>query len=169
VAAKVYLRVRGDEPVEFPAELSPLAGQYAGGSLITTTEEIAEPLLATGLVEKVDTNFVAIRMQEGQHWPGLDMSNNRIVGVVENTVPAWVEADTDAEFKLLQIASALSESPISENEFRAALREDPVLSVYADAEFPPLRFYVGLDEAVALVVRGFADPIHADELDDALE
>jgi hypothetical protein len=71
---------------------------------------------------------------------------------------------------LQQLAVHLKASSVDEQTFRNQLRADPRLRVYADAEFPELRFFVGRAEAISLDALDQAEPVYMnyDKLDDPL-
>jgi hypothetical protein len=158
----IWLRVR-DEGAELPDPATGEPTLYAGGAIISTPDERrSEELLGTGLVTPIDASFIAVRVHPDCHVPGVDLSNDRILGVRENVLFPYI--GTDADRILTNLAGLHSASPMSEDEFRQMLRDDPECSVYAEAEFPALPFYIGLEEAVALVSNGHAAPLWPENL-----
>jgi hypothetical protein len=173
-----FLRVRPDAATVITAggasfegieitdpDLGGYQGRYGIGSVIRASEKDAERLEAVGF-ERIDDSFSAVRIREETH-PGMvlgvDLSNDRVVGIVEDAPPSTLASGpTEADRMRHQLAALLKSSGLDEETFRQQLLADPRVAMYADAEFPELRFYVSRGEAIGLVAADMAEPIYVD-------
>jgi hypothetical protein len=140
-------------------------GFWPQGAVLHLLGEDAERLVATGLFERIDDSFAGVRLRDGRSPPpGVDLSNGRMLGIVEGALPMTLAAGrTKAERMLHRLAALFKTSGLEEAAFRERLGAEPRLAAYADAEFPELRFHISRADAISLIALDDPEPIYGSE------